>query len=97
MDHHRTFSLSILVGVFQLEFFRQRHVELDRSALPGTVESIADMEVDFRAVKGAIAFIDLDRVFSIRRAPLLDPRWRSSQSSSEPIVFFSGRVESPRW
>ena len=45
-------------GVFQVKFFRQGHIELDGAALPGSVEGIADMEVDFRSIKGAVAFID---------------------------------------
>ena len=40
-------------------FLGRSHVELDGAALPGSVEGIADMEVDFWTVESSIAFVDL--------------------------------------
>src|SRR5262249_18486299 len=37
------------------------HVELDSAALPGAIDGVAYMEVDFGTVERAVAFVDLVR------------------------------------
>ena len=58
VDHDRTMFLAIFPGVGQVKFLRQQHIQLDGAALPGPADGILQMEVDLRAVKGAVPFVD---------------------------------------
>ena len=58
MDHDRTMLLSILTDISQIEFLRHEHIELDRTALPGTANGISEVEIDLRTIESTIAFID---------------------------------------
>ena len=40
MDHNRSFSRAVLIGIFQIESFGQSHIQLDRTALPCASERI---------------------------------------------------------
>ncbi len=59
MQHNRSFVHTVVIHIFELEFFWKRHVELNCSTLPGSSERIENVYVDLRSVEGAIAFIDL--------------------------------------
>ena len=58
VNHDRPMLLTIFANIVQVKFFRHLHIQLNRTALPGTANRIPQMEVYFRAVKSAIAFID---------------------------------------
>ena len=58
MDHDRTVFLAIFADVSHVETFRHEHIELDGTALPGTADGVFQVEVQFRAVEGAVAFVD---------------------------------------
>ena len=58
VQHDRSFQRSVLIHIFELEFFWKGHVELDGAALPRPSDGVADMDVDLRSVESAVAFID---------------------------------------
>ena len=58
MDHDRTVFLAIFADVSHVEAFRHEHIELDGTALPGTADGVFQVEVQFRAVECAVAFVD---------------------------------------
>ena len=61
MQHDGTLLRAVVVGVLQVEVERHLEVELHGAALPGATERIFQMEVDLRAVEGAVALVDLVR------------------------------------
>src|ERR1044072_258787 len=58
MDHHRALRLIVLDGVGDIEALGHEEVDLTGTALPGATEGIGDVEVDLRAVEGAVAGIE---------------------------------------
>ena len=58
VDHDRTMFLSVSSCVFQFESLRQLEVKLDGTALPRSSDGVFQMEVDLRAIKCAVAFVD---------------------------------------
>ena len=58
VDHDRTMFLSVCSCVLQVKPLRHLHIQLDRSALPGSSDGVFQMEVDLRAVESAVTFID---------------------------------------
>jgi hypothetical protein len=46
-------------AVLQVELDGKLKVELDGGALKGTTEGVANFDVDFRSVEGAVAFVEL--------------------------------------
>lgn len=65
MNHNRPrrglvrVNLILSGAVFEVESFGELEVKLDGSALEGTVESIADFDVDLRTVEGTVSGIQL--------------------------------------
>ena len=87
MEHDRALLRAIRIGVFQIEVLRHLEVELHGAALPGAAKRVGQMEVDLRAVEGAVAFVDL--VFhtellerGLEAAPRLLPNPRPSPCES---------------
>ena len=58
MDHDRTLTASVLGDILQAEVERHLEVQLNRAALPGASEAVAQMEVNLRAVERAVALVD---------------------------------------
>jgi hypothetical protein len=58
MYHDRAMFLAIFADVGHVEAFRHEHIQLDGTALPGTADGVFDVEVQFRAVECAVAFVD---------------------------------------
>src|SRR5688572_10160205 len=58
VDDHRLVFLVVGAGVFEAEPRRHLIVELNRRALPLAPDRVGDVEVDFRPVERAVAFID---------------------------------------
>ena len=86
-----------MVGVLEVEVERHLEVELHGAALPGASERIFQMEVDLRAVEGAVALVDHRKAdLSLSRAAFKSALAAAAQSSSEPMQS-SGRVESSTW
>jgi hypothetical protein len=78
--------------VLQVEALGHLVVELDRGALPLAAERVGDVEVDLRAVEGAVAFVDRVRLAGAverlaQRGLGVVPRGHLAQE-------LSGRVES---
>ena len=59
MDDDRAMPFIVFVDIEEIEPFRQRHIQLNGSALPGSSQGIFDMDVDFGSVEGAVSFVDL--------------------------------------
>ncbi len=57
MNHDGALTLSLFVDVFEVEVERHLEVELTVSALPGSAERIAQVEVDLRTVERAVALV----------------------------------------
>ena len=58
MNHYRAMLCAVSAGVFKIEPFRQLHVELYRSALPGSAKAVRNMEVKLGTIESAIAFVN---------------------------------------
>ena len=58
VDHDRSVFLAVVTGIFDVETAGKLIVQLDRPALPGAVETVADMEVKLRTVECSVAGID---------------------------------------
>ena len=58
VNHDGTVLLAVGSVVFQFKPLRQLEVQLNGSALPGTANSVYQMEVDLGAVEGAVSFVD---------------------------------------
>ena len=58
MDHDGTMLLTVRADIGQIKALGQLHVQLNGAALPGTSQTILEMEVDLRAVECTVAFID---------------------------------------
>jgi hypothetical protein len=56
MDHDRAVTLVVLARVLHIEPFREREVALDGRQLPQPSDRVPEVEVDLRAVEGALAF-----------------------------------------
>ena len=54
MDHHRGLLGVILSGVLKLEALREVIVNLNRSELPFTTDSILHHEVELRTIEGSL-------------------------------------------
>lgn len=52
------FGAALLASVLEVEADRELEVKLDRSALVRSVESVVQLDIDFRAVESAIALLD---------------------------------------
>ena len=76
--------------VVELEAFRQGEIQLDGGALPHPADGVLDLEIDFGAVEGAAALINL--VVALRSRASIRPLVARSQTASSPIDF-SGQVE----
>ena len=61
MDHDRTLLFAVFVHIFECKVQRHLKIKLNGSALPGTSQRILQVEVDLRAVKGAVALVDAIR------------------------------------
>ena len=59
VQNDRLLEEAVLVAVGQAEVVRQLEVKLHGAALPFAAESVLDLEVDLRAVEGAVALVDL--------------------------------------
>ena len=59
VDHDRAVFLSVLAHIFEVEALRQLEVELNGAALPRPADAVFKVEVDLRAVEGAVALVDL--------------------------------------
>jgi hypothetical protein len=60
---------SVGADVVATEPFRHREIELDGSALPASLEAVANVEIDLRAVEGSIPRVELVRqVASFQRS-----------------------------
>lgn len=61
MNHHgaREIVSSLRTTVLQVEALGELEVELDGSALVGSLEGILNSDVDFGAVEGAVAGVEL--------------------------------------
>ena len=57
VDHDRAMLLAVSSNVLQFETLRQLEVKLDRTALPGTSDTVYQMEVDLRSVERTVAFV----------------------------------------
>ena len=58
VNHDRPVPFIVLADKGQVEALRQGHIQLDGAALPGPAQGVFDMQIDFRAVKSAVAFIE---------------------------------------
>ena len=58
VDHHRAMLLAVRPDVGKVKALGQVHVQLDGAALPGAADGILEVEVDLRAVEGAVALVD---------------------------------------
>ena len=58
MDHNRALTAAVLGDVIQAKVERHLEVELNRAALPGASQAVAQVEVDLRAVERAVALVD---------------------------------------
>ncbi len=59
MDHDRRVFGSVGADVVAAEPFGHREIELDGSALPASLEAVANVEIDLRAVEGSIPRVEL--------------------------------------
>ena len=57
VQHHRRVAGAVLADVFGVEPLRQDEVELQRAALPGAADRVAQQELELGAVEGALAGI----------------------------------------
>ena len=62
VDDHRPVLGVVHADVLQLEALRHLVIELDGGALPLPADRVGDVEVDLRAVKGAVALVDVIRL-----------------------------------
>ncbi len=58
VDHDGPMLFIVRAFVCQVKTFRQRHVQLNCAALPGSAQSVLDVDVYLGTVKGTIPFID---------------------------------------
>ena len=67
MEHDGAVLCAVLADVGHVKLLRHLEVELDRAALPGTADAVLEVEVDLRAVEGAVAGVEF-----VGRAGLLE-------------------------
>ena len=58
VNHNRALAAAVHIDVLQVEVQRHLEVQLNRAALPGTAEAVAQVEVNLRAVERAVALVD---------------------------------------
>ena len=58
VNHDRPVPFIVLADKGQVKALRQGHIQLDGTALPGPIKGVFDMQIDFGAVKSAVAFIE---------------------------------------
>ena len=58
VNHDRSVLFAVLSHVRQVETFRHLEIQLNGSALPCSANAVFQVEVDFRSVKCAVAFVD---------------------------------------
>ncbi len=86
VDDHRPVLGVVRARVLQVEALRHLVVELDRRALPLAADGVGDVEVDLRAVEGAVALVDRVGLAGRSRArasarPRRGPRSRSRRGT----------------
>ena len=59
VQHDRPVLAAVFADIGQVEALGQDEVALNGGALPGALQAVVELEVDFRAVKSAIALVDL--------------------------------------
>ena len=67
MYHDGAMLLAVLAHVLELEALGHLEVQLDGAALPGPANAVGEVEVELRAIEGAVSLVDL-----IGLAQLLD-------------------------
>ena len=58
VNHNRSVALVVLADKGQVKALRQGHIQLDGAALPGAVQGVFNMQIDFGSVKRAVALIE---------------------------------------
>jgi hypothetical protein len=67
VEHDRLDLLALFIDIVAAEAVREVHIELNRAALPSPAHRIAELEVELRAVEGAVArvdFVGMARIFA---------------------------------
>src|SRR5690242_8109710 len=72
VDHDRTLGLAVRVDVLERKPVRLLEVDLDRRDLPSPAERVLDIDVDLRAIEGAVARIELEGQ-PVRAQRVLEP------------------------
>ena len=62
VQHNGAVLFAVFAGIGQVKALRHLEVELNGTALPGSAQRIAEVEVDFRSVKRAVALVDFVRL-----------------------------------
>ena len=69
MQHHRRMARIVFGHVFSAQSFGQREIQLQGAALPHARQRVFERKLDFRAVKSALARIQLPlQIFRIKRS-----------------------------
>ena len=58
VNHDRALAAAVHIHILQVEVQRHLEVQLNRAALPGTTEAVAQVEVNLRAVERTVALVD---------------------------------------
>jgi len=58
VDHHRRVVATVVAAILQVETTRQHEIDLHRTQLPFSSDRVANVDVEFRPVKCAAAFVD---------------------------------------
>lgn len=58
MDHDRSVLFAVGAHISEIESLRHLKIQLNRTALPRSLQAVLQMEVQFRTVKRSVAFID---------------------------------------
>ena len=58
VDHDRTMLVAVRTYISDIKPLRHLHIQLDRTALPRSADGVFQVEVQFRTVECAVAFVD---------------------------------------
>jgi hypothetical protein len=58
MDHHRPYSVALVIDVLSIEALRKNEVELECAALPLTPVAVAQQEFQLRTIEGALSLLN---------------------------------------
>ena len=80
----------VRADVGQVEAFGHHHIELDGAALPGPSQGVLDMNIYFRAIKGAVTGVDLELSADMSSRPIPVRRWPVPTGHRSRWIFPAG-------